>query len=258
MRGRSKSAFVLGMGQLGEVFADALRATDYDVVELRRGDDVAALAEKRALPDLVMVTVGEDDLVPALESLPPAHRARAVLVQNELVPSTWERTGLVDPTVAVVWFERKGGAPPRVILPTRVAGPHAVPVVEALDRADLAADAIARSELATELVAKNAYILVTNVAGLEGCERAGDLLDGKAYLRDRLLAEVVMVQSALVNAPFDVADVRDRVLEALHADESHKNAGRTALARATRLLAHADQHRVDVPTVRAIVGRKTS
>lgn len=235
-----------------------MRSTDYDVVEVRRGDDIGALVASRALPDMVVVAVGEGDLEGALASLPEPHRARSVLLQNELVPSVWERAGIADPTVAMVWFERKGGAAPRVILPTRVAGPLAVPVVEALDRADIAADAISRTELLTELVAKNAYILVTNVAGLDGCKTAGALLDGNAYLRDLLLAEVVTVQSALVRAPFDVEIVRDRVLEALAADEAHVNAGRSAPVRARRLLAQADAHRVDVPTVRAIVGRSSS
>lgn len=245
------------MGQLGGVFAEALRATDHDVFEVRRGDDIAGLSAAKPLPDLVVVAVGEDDLDAALDALPPSHRERAVLVQNELVPARWQRVGIVDPTVAIVWFERKAGQTPRVILPTRVAGPLAVTIVEALDRADIAADAISRAELATELVAKNAYILCTNVAGLDVGGTTGTLCDAHAALRDALLAEIFAVQEALFGVPFDASAAVGRAVEAMLADPDHTNAGRTALARATRLVQAALAHRVDVPTVRAIVGRST-
>jgi hypothetical protein len=246
------------MGQLGSVFAEVLRGTDHDVVEVRRGDALDDLLADRALPDVIVVAVGEDALPAALMSLPPAHRARAVLVQNELTPAIWDEAGIADPTVAIVWFERKSGQPPRVILPTRVAGPNAVAIVEALDRAEIAADAIQRSELGTELVAKNAYILVTNVAGLDVGGTTGALSTEHTALRDTLLSEVIAVQRALVSIPFDADAARARAIEAMVADPAHVNAGRTAIVRAKRLLENAAKHRVDVPTVRAIVGRSSS
>lgn len=253
VRARAKTAFVVGMGQLGSVFADALRGTDHDVAEVRRGDDLAALCASRAVPDVVVVAVGEDDLDAVLAALPSEHRARAVLVQNELVPARWRRAGAPDPTIAIVWFERKAGRPPREILPTRIAGPAAVTIAEALERAGLAAEVLPRAALGDELVAKNAYILVTNVAGLAVGGTTGDLLREHAGLREALLDEVLTVQRALVDIPFADGAVRERVLDAMRADEAHGNAGRTARARAERLLAHADAHGFSVPTVRAIV-----
>ena len=93
---------VVGMGQLGSFFAEALARRGAHVVPVRRGD-----ALDRALdPARVIVAVGEDDLASALEALPSPWRDRVVLVENELAPATWRAHGIERPTVACVFFER--------------------------------------------------------------------------------------------------------------------------------------------------------
>ena len=114
---------IIGLGQMGAVFAHALLRAGVTLVPVRRGDDLGAVARAHPDPERVVVAVGEGDLQAALGAMPEGYRDRLVLLQNELLPRDWERHRVVDPTVAVVWFEKKATTGVKVILPTRVAGP---------------------------------------------------------------------------------------------------------------------------------------
>src|SRR5690606_10092403 len=111
-------------------------------------------------PELVLVAVAEDALHPVLSSLPPAYRQRVALLQNELLPRDWERHAIEDPTVIVVWFEKKANRPVHSLLPSAVFGPGAELAARAIEENSLPVRRLAsREELLLELVAKNLYIL---------------------------------------------------------------------------------------------------
>jgi 3-hydroxyisobutyrate dehydrogenase-like beta-hydroxyacid dehydrogenase len=61
---------VIGLGQLGRVFAGGLLRAGCTVVPVNRGDDMAMLAQAHPSPELVLVAVAENDLHTVLASLP--------------------------------------------------------------------------------------------------------------------------------------------------------------------------------------------
>ena len=167
---------IVGLGELGSVFARGLLRLGHPVVPVLRSTPVAALSEAHPDPALVLVAVGEDDLAPALGDLPPQWLSRVALVQNELLPGQWEAAGVEQPTVAVVWFEKKAGKEPHDVVPTVLAGPRANLLARCLEGLGIAHRLVPETELLHELVAKNLYILVLNLAGLLVEGTAGDLL----------------------------------------------------------------------------------
>ena len=138
-------AVIVGIGEVGGTFARGLLRCGHPVVPVLRDTNRQAVAAQVTNPFATLVTVGEADLDHALATLPEQWSERTVLVQNELLPRNWIAHGLQNPTVAVVWFEKKPGRAEKVIIPTPIYGPIAGPLVEALGSIDIAA-----TELATE------------------------------------------------------------------------------------------------------------
>ena len=255
-------AVVIGLGELGGVFAHGLLRTGRRVIPVRRADDPCVIARDVPRPALVAITVGEDDLAPVLHALPRAWHESVLLVQNELLPRGWSSLD-APPTVAVVWFEKKKTTPITPILPTPVAGPRASLVVDALRALDVPCERIDDDALPAALVSKNLYILTANLAGLAHGGTApssrrgqpptvGELWTTHRAHTEAVAREVLALQSALLGAPVDV-DARLVDLErAIEADPKHGARGRTAPARLARALRHADELGVDVPTLRAL------
>jgi 3-hydroxyisobutyrate dehydrogenase-like beta-hydroxyacid dehydrogenase len=52
-----KIAVMIGLGQLGRIFAGGLLKTGHIVVPVNRGDDFEAVAARWPEPDLVMISV---------------------------------------------------------------------------------------------------------------------------------------------------------------------------------------------------------
>ena len=100
---------LIGVGEMGGVFARGLLRTGHTVVPVTRGTDVQALASEIPAPLMVLVAVAEADLHAVLESVPPGWRERLALLQNELLPRDWKQHGLDAPTVISVWFEKNKG-----------------------------------------------------------------------------------------------------------------------------------------------------
>jgi len=251
-------AVVIGLGELGGVFAHGLLRTGHRVIPVRRADDPRTIAEQVPTPALVAITVGEDDLAPVLGALPKQWHESVLLVQNELLPRSWSALG-APPTVAVVWFEKKKTTPIVPILPTPVAGPRAGLVVDALRALDVPCAAIADEALPAALVSKNLYILTANLAGLAHGTASSSRRDQPPELwtthrahTEAVAREVLALQSALLGGPVDV-DARLADLDrAIEADPKHGARGRTAPARLARALRHADELGIDVPTLRAL------
>ncbi len=244
---------VIGIGQMGGVFARGFLRTGHLVAPVVRTTEPATVAAEFPEPDLALVAVAEADLDAALASLPDSWRGRAGLLQNELLPGDWQRHGVVDPTVAVVWFEKKAGKPVTVIIPTPVYGPQAALVADALGSLEIPATVLASAaELTFELVAKNLYILVANIAGLETGGTVGGLWADHRELAQAVADDVLAVQEALVGEPLPRARLLDHLAAAFAADPEHGATGRSAPARLARAIGHAHEHGIGAPTLRRI------
>ncbi len=246
-------AVVVGLGQLGSIFAHGLLRAGTSVRPVNRGDSMENLARTVPDPSLVVITVGEGDLDGVLATLPDSWRDSVVLVQNELLPVDWEKHGL-HPTVAVVWFEKKKSIATNVILATPVGGPKADHVVRALGAIDLPARVVDDAQRIQELVAKNVYILTMNLAGLAAPTgtRVGALYADHRDLVKGVLVDVLALQAARLGADVD-AELQTTMLErAIAADPEHGARGRSAPARLKRALEQADALGVAVPSLRAL------
>jgi ketopantoate reductase len=248
----SNDVVLVGLGQMGSVFAHAFLREGHTVHPVNRETDTAALAERVPEPAICMVTVGEADLDGVLEGLPESWRNRVGLLQNELLPRSWERHGIDNPTVAVVWFEKKPTIATKVILPSPIAGPEAPLISRSLLRIGVGAEMVEDSELVPALVAKNLYILVANCAGLETGGTVGELFENHRPLVDAVAAEVLAIQKALVTEEIDDREVMRMVERAVASDPEHGAKGRSAPARLKRAIAHAEEHGVEVPKLKAL------
>ncbi len=249
---------IIGIGELGSVFARGMLRTAHPVYPLLRGMDPAEEARQMPQPQAVIVATGEADLHPVLERVPGAWKDRLVLLQNELLPRDWEAHHIAQPTVIAVWFEKKKGMDVKVLLPSPVWGPHAALIVEALAAIDIPAREVATAEAMTlELVAKNLYILTTNICGLvlpEGAT-AGELHAHHAELERAVATEVLDVQEWRAGHPLDRPLLLRKLEEAIAADPAHRCKGRSAPARLLRALEHARAAGLAVPTLRDIARR---
>lgn len=244
---------IVGLGQLGRVFAGALLRAGHTVVPANRGDDLAMLAQRHPDPALVLVAVGENDLHAALAAIPASWKPRVALIQNELLPRDWEAHGYTNPTVISVWFEKKKGTDAKPLIPSPVAGPGAQLLVEALATVDLPAREVATGEaLLFELVVKNVYILTTNIAGLKTGGTVSQLWAQHASFARTVANEVMDIQAQLAGHAFDREKLVAGMLAAFDGDPGHGCTGRSAPARLARALALADRYGLAVPTLRAL------
>ncbi len=242
---------VVGLGEMGSVFARGVLRTGRTVTPALRGTDLGALAASVSEPELVIIAVAEADLEDTLASIPDVWKHRLCLLQNELVPRLWRRHGITDPTVAVVWFEKKRGMDTKVIISSPVGGPRAGLIVEALATLDLPSHPV-DGELERELLVKNLYILTANIAGLETGGTVMELWESHHALARVVAGEVLEIQEHLFGRFFDAADVIAAMEAAFAADPDHGATGRSAPARLRRAIFHADEAGLAVPTLRRL------
>lgn len=249
-----KPVVVVGMGELGEIFARGLLKLGHPVVPVLRGMDMAALAETVPEPERVIVAVGEADLDACLNRMPPAWRGFLVLLQNELLPRDWQRHGIQDPTVIVVWLDKKKGRPSVNVLPTLAGGPGAALVCKALAVSDVPAHPIPDDEIVYELVRKNVYILTINIAGLRLPPGAtvSDLWNGHQPLAQDVAHEIIAIQSGLVRHSLPAARLMDGMLEGFQGDWRHICTGRSAPVRLQRALDAARSLGLQTPVLDSI------
>ncbi len=245
---------IIGMGEMGELFARGLLKSGHPVYPILRGMDLRSAASELPEPELILVAVGENDLHPILTALPAPWRGRLGLLQNELLPPDWRRHGIEDPTVIVVWFDKKKGRPFVPVLPTPVAGPKARLIIQALDAIEVPCHEIPPGELLYELARKNLYILTINIAGIK--MRPGGTV-GELWRHHRALAEAVAgeildIQEWLAQTPLPRERLMAGMLEGFDGDPEHICMGRTAPARLQRALKFAAQAGISTPTLREI------
>lgn len=242
-----QAVVVIGLGEMGSVFARGLLKLGHPVYPVTRGASLDATTQHIPNPLLVLVAVAENDLHPVLEEIPAIWQQRIVLLQNELLPKDWQQydwSQATAPTVVSVWFEKKKGQDSKVLIPSPIYGPHAQTIYDALATLDIPVTILKNNEqLELELVIKNVYILTTNIAGLAlektGLETAATvdtLWQQHQDLAKAIANEVIDIQEALTGKTFN----RDTLIEGMHnamlGDPQHKCMGRSAPARLERAL----------------------
>ena len=253
-----KSPVVLiGVGEMGGVFAHGLLRAGYPVYPVTRDDDIAVAAQELPAPKLVLVAVAEKDLHPVLEQIPPAWQTRLGLLQNELLPRDWEQYGFINPTVISVWFEKKPGQEARVLIPSPVFGPQAGLLVKALGAINIPARAVSSAaDMLRELVIKNVYIVTTNCAGLVTGGTVSELWANQRELAQAVAREVIQIQETLTGQSFPPEELIQGMLTAFDGDPDHGCTGRSAPARLQRALEQADAAGLAVPRLREIAARQ--
>ena len=248
-------AVIVGLGQIGRTLGEGLLMAGYTVTPVLHGRPFPAGTGQAP----VIVATGEDDLAGALAGLPGEWKdsSSVVLLQNELLPSQWEPLGIRNPTIFVVWFERKPGQLIVSLRPSVVYGPQQEAVKAAMDclalPCEVAPDA---HEAMTQLIVKNVYIWATNIASLRTGGTTGELAKNHFALVRALALEALQVQESVMGQLFDTDAVMDQVVEALKADPTHRAGGRSAQRRLERFLARARQTGVAVPAAEEIAGEK--
>ncbi|MCK5002509.1 MAG: hypothetical protein KAS57_05765 [Gammaproteobacteria bacterium] len=247
---------VVGMGEMGSVFARGFLRAGHPVFPVVRNMDMTTvayeLAAKQVEPRLVLIAVAEADLHPVLQEVPAAWRDRLVLLQNELLPNDWLQYEL-DPTVISVWFEKKKGMDSKVIIPSPVYGKYASDIAEALISIDIATHVLQSSEaLMFELVLKNVYILTTNIAGLQTGGNVGELWAHHRKIATAVAREVIELQEILTCQGCDSTALIDGMVNAFNGDLNHQCMGRSAPGRLARALDLAEKKGLNLKTLKKI------
>lgn len=244
---------IIGVGEIGGVFARGLLRCNCPVYPVTRSQGLRKAADSFPAAQAVLVAVAENDIHNVLEDMPKAWRRKLILVQNELLPRDWEGYSIQDPTLVSIWFEKKRGQDPKVIIPSPVFGPHAALVHQALGALDIpsftAPDA---NSMLFELVRKNLYILTSNIAGLVVGGTTGELWHKHRGLALQVAGDIMKLQTKLTGVELPWEPLIHAMAEAFLADPQHKCTGRSAPARLIRALAQAQQFQLDLPNLRGI------
>lgn len=247
------SIVVIGLGELGSVFARGFLRLGYPVQGITRQMDKQAIAMQIPQPTAVLISVGEADIAKTLATLPSQWSDKVILIQNELLPRDWKAAAIENPTVMSVWFEKKKGMDSKVVLPSPVYGPHAKLVFEALAQLELPSFILdSEAELNYELVRKNLYILTTNIAGLEAGGTVAELAEHHAELMQAVADDVLKIQDWLTGNKNDRARLMAGLIEAFKGEPDHGCMGRSAPARLKRAVGFAEQAGLEVATLNRI------
>ena len=254
----NKPIVILGIGELGGVFARAFLRKGYPIYPVTRSMDISDQAASLPQPELVLVAVAETDFKAVMATLPAAWRNRTALLQNELLPRDWKAYDIVEPTVISVWFEKKKGREYKVLIPSRVHGPKAGIIAESLEDLEIPCKILySPDELLYELVLKNVFVLTINMAGLvleEGTTTETLWTDHNDFARS-IADEVIDVQEWLTEAAFRRQNLIDGLAEGVYGDPRHQCRGRAARGRLTRVLDIADEAGLEIPRIRDIRAR---
>jgi hypothetical protein len=246
---------IIGIGELGGVFAKAFLHGGYPVYPVTRKMDIHEAAEGIPDPQLVLVAVAEKDFHSVMQTIPTRWRNLAGLLQNELLPQDWESYQIVNPTVISVWFEKKKGMDQNVLIPSRVHGPRAKLIADALAGIDISCEILATADdLIYEMVRKNVFVFTINIAGLVLSEgtTTETLWSQHNELALAVADEVIDVQEWLTGKTFDRNRLIDGLIEGINGDLHHKCKGRSARGRLQRVLTVAGEAGLKIPRLMQI------
>ena len=248
-----QAIIIIGVGELGGVFAKGFLRLGYPVYPVTRDISIHDAVKNCPNPKFVLVAVAEKDLSNILSTVPVQWRNRLGLLQNELLPNQWKIHNIDDPTVVIVWFEKKKGQDSKVLLPSRIYGPNDRLIVDALESLEIPCKILSdEEELLFELIIKNIFVLTINIAGIKTGGTVRTLWVEHNELARQIAGEVIDIQEWLTGAKFP----RDRLIkglsEAINSDPEHKCKGRTAPERLARVLKIADEAGLRLPKIREI------
>ena len=244
---------IIGMGEMGGVFARGFLKSGHPVIPVIRNMDMNALVTQIDTPELVLVAVAENDLQSTLGDLPKAWCVNTVLLQNELLPGDWAKHNLNEPTVISVWFEKKKGQDYKVLIPSPAYGPKADLLQSSLQSIDIPCRTlINEAELLHELVLKNVYIITTNVAGLITGGTVSELWSKHETLARTVANDVIDIQEQLTGKTLDRDLLIKDMLIAFNGDPDHNCMGRSAPARLQRAIDIADNAGLAIKKIREI------
>ena len=244
---------IIGMGELGGVFARGFLRCGHPVYPITRQMNIAEESQKIPTPALVLVSVQENELHSVLEQIPETWQNKLGLIQNELLPKDWLAHNIENPTVAVVWFEKKKGMELTSILHTPCYGPNASLISNALQSLGEAAPILKNEEdLLYELLRKTIYILTVNTAGLvENCT-VGELWNKHQALAREIATEVIHIQESLTEQKLPVEKLISGMAEGINDCPDRHCLGRSAPVRLKRWLAHAERANIAAPKLAEI------
>ncbi len=248
---------VIGLGELGSVFARGFLKLGYPVQAINRTMSMQTVAQSIPNPTAILVSVGEADLAQTLANLPQVWKNNIILLQNELLPRDWHAANIEEPTVISVWFEKKKGMDSKIVIPSPIYGKHAKLICYALSTLDLPSFILDSEEaLLYELVRKNLYILTTNIAGLEVGGNVEQLAQQHSDLMQAVADNVLDIQDWLTETKNDRTHLMKGLIDAFNGDPQHGCMGRSAPARLARAIQMADQAKLSVPKLREIAKAK--
>lgn len=248
-----KPVVLIGVGEMGGVFARGLLRLGHPIFPLTRTMDMDKAAKEIAEPEAVIVAVAENDIQTVLGDMPEVWRDRLVLLQNELLPRDWQIHHLDNATVISVWFEKKPGMDFKVLIPSPVFGPHSQLIADALGALAIPTRVLSSAEeLEVELLIKNVYILTTNIAGLETGGTVNELWSKHEHIARAVAEDVMAIQATLVGHDLDHEKLITGMVAAFDGDPDHNCMGRSAPARLERALKQADEAGLTIPKLREI------
>lgn len=251
-----KPVVLIGVGEIGGVFARGLLRLGHPVHPLTRAMNLQRAAKEITDPEAVIVAVAENDIHPVLSDMPEAWKDRLVLLQNELLPRDWQKHHLDNTTVISVWFEKKPGRDYKVLVPSPVYGPHAQLIADALGTLSIPTTVLSSADdLEVELLIKNVYILTTNIAGLETGGTVSELWSQHEHIARAVAEDVMAIQATLVGHALDHDKLIAGMLTAFEGDPDHSCMGRSAPARLERALKQANDAGLATPKLREISAR---
>jgi len=250
---KKEPVIIIGLGEMGSVFARALLKLGYPVYPVARDTDMDELAKEIPAPIMVLNSVGESDLQASLKKIPSAWHSSVALLQNELLPRDWESYPFTNPTVISVWFEKKKGQDSKVLVASPCFGAKASIIVDALATLDIPAVEVASAdEMEQELLIKNVYILTTNISGLITKGNVEDLWNNHNDLALDVANEVMDIQATLVGHKLDREKLIAGFKRGIDGDLQHMCMGRSAPGRLARAIEQADAAGLDVKKLREI------
>ena len=249
----NKAVVIIGIGELGSVFARGFLRLGYPVYPVTRKISIADAITNYPEPKFVFAAVGEKDLSNVLTTIPAQWRNRMGLLQNELLPYQWEVHNIDAPTVAIVWFEKKKGQDYKVLLPSRIYGPNADFLADSLENLEIPSRILwNEEELLFELVLKNLFVFTINIAGLKTGGTVRTLWKEHNELARQIADEVIDLQELLTGAIFPRDLLIKGLVEAINSDPEHKCKGRSAPERLIRVVNIADEAGLQLPKIREI------
>ena len=244
---------VIGLGEMGSVFARAILKSGHPVYPVSRDTDINALAKDIPNPAMVLVAVGESDLQDSLKTIPSVWNNYVALLQNELLPRDWKSYPFSNPTVISVWFEKKKGQDSKVLIPSPCYGANASLLVDALSTLDIPAVEVSSTEkMEEELLIKNVYILTTNISGLITKGNVEDLWNNHNELALKVADDVMDIQATLVGHELDRNKLISGFKAGIDGDLAHMCMGRSAPGRLARAIELANDAGLEVEKLRDI------